>query len=141
MAQLAALASSLSNFRAAPLELAGALIGSVFVQGANIAFYTAVSRALDVRVGVIDMALIVPLTALIQVIPVSVNGFGVREAAFTVFFGRIGIPAESALLVSLEATALILGFSLVGAAMYVIRHRLPTSPVTTTAVGVPPPSA
>ena len=53
------------------------------------------------------------------------NGIGLREAAFTVLFGRVGIPGESALLVSLEAAALILAFSLLGAAAYVLRRRTP----------------
>ena len=34
-------------------------------------------------------------------LPVSVNGFGVREATFSFYFTRLGLPIESALLMSL----------------------------------------
>jgi glycosyltransferase 2 family protein len=122
-AQIEALTRSLANFRAEPFQLAQSLAVAVFVQAVNVAFYVAVASALGVRVGVWDMALIVPISALVQVLPVSINGFGVREAAFTVFFTRIGLPRESALLVSLEATALIMAFSLLGAAIYVARPQ------------------
>jgi uncharacterized membrane protein YbhN (UPF0104 family) len=121
--QLDALTGSLENFRAAPLALTQSFAVAVFVQAANVAFYVAVARALDVHVGIWDMALIVPISALIQVLPLSINGFGVREAAFTVFFTRLGLPRESALLVSLEATALIMAVSLIGALVYVGRPQ------------------
>jgi len=59
----------------------------------------------------------------VQMLPVSVNGFGVREATFSFYFTRVGLPIESALLVSLVGTALIMLFSLTGAAVYVGRRR------------------
>ena len=44
-----------------------------------------------------DLAVIVPLSFVVQMLPVSVNGFGVREATFSFYFTRIGLPIESAL--------------------------------------------
>ena len=70
-----------------------------------------------------DLAVIVPLSFVVQMLPVSVNGFGVREATFSLYFSRLGLPIESALLVSLVATALVMLFSLTGAAVYVGRRR------------------
>ena len=46
------------------------------------------------RVG--DLAVIVPMSFVVQMLPVSVNGFGVREATFSFYFTRIGLPIESA---------------------------------------------
>ena len=48
-----------------------------------------------------DLAVIVPLSFIVQMLPVSVNGFGVREATFSFYFTRVGLSMESALLVSL----------------------------------------
>jgi glycosyltransferase 2 family protein len=121
--QIHALTNSLARFRASRLGMAQSFGAGVFVQAANVAFYVAVANALRVHVGVWDMALIVPISALVQIAPVSINGFGVREAAFTVFFTRMGLPAESALLVSLEATALIMMSSLLGAVVYIGRPQ------------------
>jgi glycosyltransferase 2 family protein len=63
----------------------------------------------------------VPLSFVVQMLPVSVNGFGVREATFSLFFSRLGVPIESAVLMSLVAAAVIMVFSLTGAAVYVAR--------------------
>jgi uncharacterized integral membrane protein len=54
-------------------------------------------------------------------LPVSMNGFGVREATFSFYFAKIGLPIESALLVSLVATALIMVFSVLGAGVWFAR--------------------
>jgi len=70
-----------------------------------------------------DLAVIVPVSFVVQLLPVSVNGFGVREATFTFYFTRIGQPIESALLLSLVAQALVMIFSLAGAAVYIARRR------------------
>ena len=56
-------------------------------------------------------------------LPVSMNGFGVREATFGFYFTRLGLPLESALLVSFMGAALIMLFSLSGGLTYLIRKR------------------
>jgi len=113
----------LSRFRDRPGALAGCFGGAVFVQSATVVFYLAVASALHIAIGPWDLAVIVPLSFILQMAPVSINGFGVREAAFTLYFSRLRLPIESALLVSLVPTALIMLFSLSGAAVYVGRRR------------------
>ena len=79
-------------------------------------------RAVSSRtVGPWDLAVIVPISFLLQMAPISINGFGVREAAFSLYFARLRLPLESALLVSLVPTILVMFFSLSGAAVYVGR--------------------
>lgn len=128
--QVDGLIGGLLSFRAAPARLLLTLAASILTQAANIAFYFAVASALGVNVGLADMALIVPISSAIQVLPVSINGFGVREATFTLLFARIGIAGEGALAVSLGATALIMAFSLIGAALYTARRQAPQSDAT-----------
>jgi uncharacterized integral membrane protein len=65
----------------------------------------------------------VPLSLVIQMLPVSVNGFGVREATFSLYFTRIGLPMASGVLLSLVAAAVMMFFSLSGAAVYIARGR------------------
>jgi glycosyltransferase 2 family protein len=93
------------------------------VQAATVVFYLAVAFALRIPISPWDLAVIVPLSFVIQMAPVSINGFGVREATFTLYFARLGLPIESALLVSLVPTALVMLFSLSGAAVYVGRRH------------------
>ena len=68
-----------------------------------------------------DLAVIVPISFVVQMLPVSVNGFGVREATFSFYFTRLGLPIESALLLSLVAAGLVMLFSLTGAAVWFAR--------------------
>jgi uncharacterized membrane protein YbhN (UPF0104 family) len=116
------LTSVLSQFRERPAALAGCFGGAVFVQASTVMFYLAVAHALHIPIGPWDLAVIVPLSFVIQMAPISINGFGVREAAFTLYFSRLRLPIESALLVSLVPTAIVMLFSLSGAAVYIGRR-------------------
>jgi uncharacterized membrane protein YbhN (UPF0104 family) len=122
------LIGALSRFREQPGALAQCFFGAVFVQSTMVVFYFAVAYALHLDVALSDLAVVVPISFVVQMLPVSVNGFGVREATFSFYFSRIGHPIESALLVSLAAQALIMLSSLSGAAVYVWRSRHHTAP-------------
>jgi uncharacterized membrane protein YbhN (UPF0104 family) len=113
----------LSRFRDRPTALAGCFGGAVFVQAGTVAYYLAAANGLHIAIGPWDLAVIVPISFLLQMAPVSINGFGVREAAFSLYFSRLRLPLESALLVSLVPTMLVMFFSLSGAAVYVGRRR------------------
>ena len=56
------------------------------MQGLVVAFYLAVVYALNIPVKAADLSVIVPLSIVVQMLPVSVNGFGVREATFSFYF-------------------------------------------------------
>jgi glycosyltransferase 2 family protein len=43
------------------------------------------------------LALVVPVVYMLEALPISVNGLGVREGAFFFFLSRIGIPSEQIL--------------------------------------------
>ena len=63
-----------------------------------------------------------PVSFIVQMLPVSLNGLGIREATFGFYFTRLGLPLESALLVSFMGAALIMMFSLSGGVVYLTRH-------------------
>ncbi len=111
----------LCRFRARPSALAGCFGGAVFVQASIVVFFAAVAYALHIDVTIWDLAVIVPLSFVVQMLPVSLNGFGVREATFAAYFRGIGRPIESAVLMSLVAAALIMLFSLSGAFVWLTR--------------------
>jgi uncharacterized membrane protein YbhN (UPF0104 family) len=117
------LTAVLSRFRDRKGVLASCFGGAVFVQASIVVFYFTVAYALHLNVTLWDLAVIVPLSFVVQMLPLSVNGFGVREATFAFYFTRIGQSLESAVLVSLVATALTMLFSLTGAAVYIGREH------------------
>jgi uncharacterized membrane protein YbhN (UPF0104 family) len=115
--------AALARFRDRPAALAGCFTGAVVVQMLLVGFHFAIVYALAMPITLWDLAVIVPVSFIIQMLPVSVNGYGVREATFTFYFSRLGLPIQSALLVSLMATGLMMLFSLSGAAVYFSRSR------------------
>ena len=115
------LTAALSRFREHPGAILGCFAGAVFVQGTIVFFYIAVAHALHVPVEGWDLAVIVPLSFIVQMLPVSLNGFGIREATFSFYFTRVGLQMEAAILTSLVAQAMIMLFSLVGAGVWFAR--------------------
>jgi hypothetical protein len=115
------LTGALTKFRNAPGALVTCLLGAVLVQAVLVAFYAAIVRSMNIPVSAWHLAVIVPISFVVQMAPVSLNGFGVREATFTFYFSRIGLPIESALVVSFMGAGLIILFSLSGAAAYLLR--------------------
>jgi uncharacterized membrane protein YbhN (UPF0104 family) len=121
--RISVITAILGRFRERPLSLAGAFSGALFVQATMVFFYGAVARALHIPVPLRELAVIVPISFVVQLIPMSVNGFGVREATFSFYFAALGLTIESAVLMSLMGTALIMLFSLIGAGVYIGRTR------------------
>src|SRR5688572_17403293 len=123
--RLGRLTSALSRFRESPAAMGGCFAGAIFVQAVLVAFYLAIAHSMRIPVGFAELAVVVPITFIVQMLPVSMNGFGVREATFGFYFSRLGLPLESALLVSFTGAALIMLVSLSGAFAYVGRSRRP----------------
>jgi hypothetical protein len=130
------LTNALARFRDQPAAIASCFGGAVVVQGLLVLFYFAVVHALRLPIGLWDLSVIVPVSFLVQMLPVSMNGFGVREAAFSFYFTNLGVPIESAVLLPLVATALIIAFSLSGAVLYVGRAAGARAPAAGEITGV-----
>ncbi len=120
--RVARLTGALGRFGETLASVAGCFAGAVVVQALLVLFYLAVAWSMRVPVSPWDMAVIVPVTFLVQMLPVSINGFGVREATFALYFGRIGLPVESALAVSFVGAGLVILFSLVGVPVHLARR-------------------
>ncbi|MBU4210250.1 flippase-like domain-containing protein [Patescibacteria group bacterium] len=58
------------------------------------------SLVFDAGIGLLPIYIFMPIISLILILPVSVAGFGAREALFLYFFGKLGIESEKILLVS-----------------------------------------
>jgi glycosyltransferase 2 family protein len=114
---------TLERFRERPTALLGGFAGAMAVQAVMVLFYAAVARSFNIPITTWHLAVVVPVSFVVQMLPVSVNGFGVREATFSFYFARIGLPIGSAIALSLGAQALIMLFSLTGAACYVMRRH------------------
>ena len=107
-----------------PVRVTQALLGAVAVQTLLVVYHLVIAQAIGVSLTPTMGLVIVPVSLVMQMAPVSVNGFGVREAVFTFFFARLGLPADAAIALSLLSAALIMLFSLSGGAVFLFRrHR------------------
>ena len=120
-ARLERLLDVLVRFKESPIALAGCFGGAVIVQLLLVGFYAAVAHAIGLKISPWHLAVVVPVSFLVQMIPLSLNGFGLREATFSFYFARLGLPIEAALVISLLGAGLVMLFSLSGAAVYVVR--------------------
>lgn len=110
-----------------------AFASSVALQGLFVGYYYAVAHALRIPLPLPACFLMVPLCTLVQAVPVSFNGWGIRETVFIVYFAQVGLPRESALAFSLVGAGLIVLLSLSGAVVW-------TSRGTPGGTSTPPPS-
>jgi hypothetical protein len=80
------------------------------------------ANALGIRVPVAALAVFVPLISLAGMLPISVNGLGIREALYLLLFGRLGVPADAAVSMALLYFAVTLAASLPGGIVYALQR-------------------
>jgi glycosyltransferase 2 family protein len=110
------------RFRKAPAALAGAFGAAIVVQITIVAFYLLTAQGLSVPLPTLLGAVLIPVSLAVQMAPISINGFGVREAVFAFFFRRFGLPADAAVALSLVSTGMVMGLSLVGGLLFARRR-------------------
>ena len=98
---------------------------SVALQAVVVGYFYTVAKALRIPLSLPACFLMVPLNILIQTVPISFNGWGVRESVFIVYFRQVGLPKDSALAFSLVGAGLIVLLSLSGAVVWTSRGAGP----------------
>jgi uncharacterized membrane protein YbhN (UPF0104 family) len=82
------------------------------------------ARALHIHeVGLTAALAFVPAVAIVQSIPISIGGFGLREGAFVVFLHPLGVSTGHAVALGLFVYALTLIVSLAGAPSFAVGSR------------------
>ena len=97
------------KFRNAPSAVLGAFAGALVVQITIVAFYLLTAEGLSVPLPIFLGAVLIPVSLVVQMAPISINGFGVREAVFAFFFRRFGLPTDAAVALSLVSTGMVMG--------------------------------
>lgn len=83
----------------------------------------ALSLGLNDQVGLLDCFVLVPPVLLITSLPISIAGWGVREGAMVAALGSIGVPAPSALTLSILYGIIIVVVSLPGGLVWMSTSR------------------
>jgi len=95
---------------------------SLALQTIVVLYYWSVAHALRIPLPLGVCFLMVPLCTLVQTVPISFNGWGIRESMFAVYFGQVGLPRDNALAFSLVGAGLIVLLSLSGAVVWTSRR-------------------
>ena len=121
---LAAVHLGVVAFRHQPrqvLKVIGAGIGFQLLQCVSV---WAAARALAIdEVGILTAMAFFPPTAVLQNLPLALGGIGVREAAFVLFLGAVGVPDARAIALGLTVYFVFVLASLAGAPSFAVGAR------------------
>lgn len=99
--------------------LVGSLAISVVNQLLVILVSWCLALGLRIQVSLVYFLVFIPIVTLVSMIPISLNGMGLREYAFVALFTGIGVRAESAIALGLLSSTVIILSSLPGGVVYV----------------------
>jgi len=86
-----------------------------------IVYYFLIGKSLHLNIVFTDYFIFIPLVLLIQAIPISINGLGLREGSYMEIFRYYGIPAHAAFAFSIVDVAFVLILGIAGGIIYITR--------------------
>ena len=101
-----------------PLSLLAVNALAVVYQSISIIYNYVIARGLglDVQLGIFFC--LIPAIALVTMLPITLNGLGLREGAYILAFTQAGVTAEEAAVIAVAATLGTIGVSLFGGLLY-----------------------
>ena len=129
--RLLQLGERLNRLHAAGTEFGGAwgtialcIVHSVIIQTtlAIAPFFVLLGMG-HTEVGIIPFFLYVPIINVVSMIPVSLNGLGIRENSYVLLFSRVGLDGEVSLAMSLLSFFIIFVYSLIGGVLFLFYRR------------------
>jgi len=121
------LAHGVRGALSAPRQRVEALGWSLAAHASGVAFVVATAAALGGAEHAVAVALGLPWVLLGSMLPLSFAGLGVREGLFVVVYVWLGVPRELAVALGLAWLASTLGYAGVGAVLYLLEARPPSS--------------
>ncbi len=85
-----------------PVLLGKTILLSVIAQASFFLAVFALCRAADTGLGFGQLMSVLPVIAIVSALPISMGGWGVREGAFVYGLGLLGVPPETAFLISVQ---------------------------------------
>jgi hypothetical protein len=111
---------SLYAYRTHKKEVLWAFILSLLVQLFVVFTAYFIALSLNITISIIPFFLYMPVIGAVSMIPLSVNGWGLQEGAFIVFFGRAGLSHPQALSLGFVYHLVSVGISLLGGLLWLI---------------------
>jgi uncharacterized membrane protein YbhN (UPF0104 family) len=112
------LAESLRLYLAQPRRLLASVGLSLLIQAANVVLVWLVGQAIAAPVPGAYYWVLVPMVSLLTMLPLSVNGMGVREAGTVIFLAPLGVGEGTALTLAFLWFCVYTAASLLGGGVY-----------------------
>lgn len=119
--KIISLRETILSYRRKKPELTKAMFWAFLLQINVILHFFLIGKALKINIGIIDYFIFIPLVLLIQLIPVTINGLGLREGAYLEIFRSYGIAGETAIAFSFIDLAFMLIVGIIGGIIYITR--------------------
>ncbi len=111
------------SYKASPLALATGFFSTVAFQAAGILATYLLGVALGCSIELSYYFILLPIVWLVAMVPISINGLGLREGAFVVLFSSVGMTKETAIAISVLFLALAMLQGLIGGVLFLINRR------------------
>ncbi len=115
--------SALTVYRGRTGMLVKGLILSALLQLNVIFFYFLIGSALDLPITFLDYMLIIPVANVVLLLPITINGVGLREGIFILLLSAFGIPIATSIAFAWASFALFTLYGLLGGIVYAIRKE------------------
>ncbi|HEY3373777.1 MAG TPA: lysylphosphatidylglycerol synthase transmembrane domain-containing protein [Candidatus Aquicultor sp.] len=97
------------------------LIYSLVFQLTVVAINIFIIKALGLTVPYGFVLLFIPIISAITMLPISLNGLGVREAMYVYFFSQVGLSTEESITISIFFFIIVTLVSLIGGIIFAVR--------------------
>jgi glycosyltransferase 2 family protein len=124
--QLAALAAATRTIFLRPVSAVPVLaLGAATQIGSSLTTF-AIGRSLGLGITPLDCLILMQPVTLLATLPISIGGWGVREAAMVTFLGFVGVSPSAAVVLSIQVGLLAVVLSLPGAVLFLLwQARMP----------------
>jgi len=116
--------ASIHVYWRAPGLLIRAMLLALGFQGLAIVSIWLMSVALGLRIPLVTFCAFVPLISLLEALPISVFGIGVRDVSYVVLFARVGVPSADALSIAVFYVLVTVAYAALGGVVLLVRQAV-----------------
>jgi uncharacterized protein (TIRG00374 family) len=116
---------SLHAFTAHKMVLWQCFVLSMICQVLGILAAYSLAWAINLKLAPVYFFMVLPMIWIITMVPLSINGLGVREGAFVFFFTQVGVSDSAALLLSFLNFSQLIVLGLMGGIVYLLSQMSP----------------
>lgn len=118
---LASAAAAANELRGQPAVILRAVLLSFLLQVEVVTLYWLLGRALVLDLSWLRFAAVTPLAVVVMMLPVSINGIGLREGVLVLLLGLVGIDRSRALAFAWAEYAMYLVWGVIGGVVLALR--------------------